>query len=215
MRNTKTDDTEAADRREKLLEIGFQMFAERSIEGVKLQEIADASGVGIATLYRYFENKPNMVIEIGTRKWQEYYIEVEEEFAKLGMENSTAAEELEFFLDCFIRLYIHHKDILRFNKNFDSYVIHEGCTEEQMRPYNEAVTVFAEKFHRLFSKVKEDDTLAVRVSEKKMFVNTMYIMLSVAGKYAEGLVYPRDADKDMTEELYMLKAMILNAYSNM
>ena len=125
----------------------------------------------------------------------------------------NAAEELDFFLDSFIDLYSSHKDILRFNRNFDSYVKHEGCTEEQMRPYNETVSVFADKFHIVYKKAKEDGTLSINISEKKLFVNSLYIMLSVAGKYAEGLIYPPGYEQDMTEELYILKHMILNAYS--
>ena len=41
----------------------------------------------------------------------------------------------------------------------------------------------------------------------------MYTMLPVAAKYAEGLVYPDSEDRDMTEELIMLKNMILKTYT--
>ena len=212
MRNTDRDTAEASKRKERLLETAFRMFAEKSIEAVKLQDIAEAGGVGIATLYRYFGNKPNLVIEIGTRKWLEYHKEVEKAYQGRGGDKMTAAENLEFYLDCYINLYIKHKDILVFNRNFDTYVKHEGCTGKQMEPYNAAVSAYATRFHGLYSKAKEDGTLEIRISERKMFLNTMYIMLSVAGKYAEGLIYPMDYKQDMTEELYMLKRMILDAY---
>ncbi|MBR4984972.1 MAG: TetR/AcrR family transcriptional regulator [Proteobacteria bacterium] len=201
-----------AERREKLLETGFQMFAEHSIEAVKLQDIANKCGIGIATLYRYFGTKPDLVIEIATRLWHKYYSLEEQMFQACNGNDMTAAEELEYFLDCFIDLYKNHKDILRFNRNFDTYVKHEGCTEEQMRPYNEAVSIFANKFHLLFLKAQKDKTLDVSMSEKKFFINLLYIMLSVTGKYAEGLIYPYNYEQDMTEELYMLKHMILNTY---
>lgn len=212
MRNIEQDAAEAASRRERLLNTAFRLFSEQSIEAVKLQDIATASGVGIATLYRYFENKPNLVIELGTRKWIEYYKEVEKAARQRGGEDMTAAEHLEFYLDCYIDLYQNHKDILVFNRNFDTYVKHEGCTAEQMAPYNTAVSAFAKRFHGLYTKGKEDGTLNIKISERKMFVNTMYIMLSVASKYAEGLIYPMDYKQDMTEELYMLKRMILDTY---
>ena len=125
----------------------------------------------------------------------------------------TAAENLEFYLDCYIELYRNHKDLLVFNRNFDTYVKHEGCTKEQMAPYNEAVSAYAKRFHKLYQKAKEDGTLDVRISERKLFINTMYIMLSVAGKYAEGLIYPMDYKQDMMEELIMLKNMILDTYA--
>ena len=212
MRNVDQDAAEATKRRERLLETGFRLFAEKSIEAVKLQDIAAASGVGIATLYRYFDNKPNLVIEIGTRKWIEYHKEVEKAYLERGGENMTAAENLEFYLDCYIELYRNHKDILVFNRNFDTYVKHEGCTAEQMAPYNAAVSEYAKRFHGLYTKGKEDGTLNIKISERKLFINTMYIMLSVASKYAEGLIYPMDYKQDMTEELYMLKRMILDTY---
>lgn len=212
MHNTEKTEAGMAERREKLMQTGFRLFAEQSIESVKLQDIATASGIGIATLYRYFKTKPELVIEIATGKWREYYIEVEKAYEARGGNEMTASEELEFFLDSFIDLYRNHKDILRFNRNFDTYVKHEGCTKEQMKRYNEAVTMFADKFHTVYHKAQEDGTLDIRISEKKMFVNTMYIMLSVVGKYAEGLIYPPDCDQDMTEELYMLKHILWDAY---
>lgn len=201
-----------SERRNKLLAAGFRLFADHSIEAVKLQDIASMSGVGIATLYRYFGTKSDLAIEIATKKWHEYYLKVEDAYQKRDGEHMTAADELEFFLDSFIELYRNHKDVLRFNRNFDTYVKHEGCTQEQMRPYHEAVSIFANKFHVVLQKAQNDKTLDIRTSEKKFFVNILYIMLSVAGKYAEGLIYPYDYEQDMTEELYMLKHMILNTY---
>ena len=80
-----------------------------------------------------------------------------------------------------------------------------------MRPYNEAVNVFAHKFHTVYLKAQKDGTLDLRIPEKRLFVNTLYTVLSVAGKYAEGLIYPSDEQHDMTGELVMLKEIILKA----
>ena len=54
MKVTVQDTAAMAERREKLMDAAFRLFSEHSIETVKLQEIANASGIGIATLYRYF-----------------------------------------------------------------------------------------------------------------------------------------------------------------
>ena len=215
MRNTERDAVEKAERRRRLLEAGFRLFAARTIEAVKLTDIAEAAGLGIVTLYRYFKTKPDLVIELGTKKWIEYYAEVEKAYAARGGDRMNAAEEMEFFLDSIIELYRSHKDVLKFNRNFDTYVKHEECTAEQMRPYNEAVNVFARKFHTVYLKAQKDGTLDIHVSEKRLFVNTLYTVLSVAGKYAEGLVYPPDGEHDMTEELLMLKRMIVDSMRKM
>ena len=211
MRNAEQDAAEMAKRRERLLEAGFRLFAARSIEAVKLSEIAEAADVGIATLYRYFKTKPDLVIEIGTKKWHEYYEEVERNYAACGGAQTDALGEMEIYLDSIIELYRSHRDILKFNRNFDTYVVHQECTAEQMRPYNEAVEVFATKFHTVYRKAQEDGTLDIRVSEKRLFVGTLYTVLSVAGKFAEGLVYPSEDHHNMLDELLMIKRMILGA----
>ena len=213
MRNAEKDAAEMAERRARLLEAGFRLFAARTIESVKLTEIAEAAGLGIVTLYRYFKTKPDFVIELGTVLWLRYYVEVESEYEKRGGARMSAAEELEFFIDSIIELYRSHKDVLKFNRNFDTYVQHKECTAEQMRPYNEAVNVFAVKFHTVYLKAQKDGTLDIRIPEKRLFVNTLYTVLSVAGKYAEGLIYPSDEHHDMTGELVMLKEMILKAFT--
>lgn len=209
MRNREKDAAEKAERRERLLEAGFRLFAARSIESVKLSEIAAEAGLGIVTLYRYFKTKPDLVIELATKKWIEYYAEVERAYAARGGERMDAAAEMAFFIDSILGLYRGHRDLLRFNRNFDTYVKHEECTAAQMRPYNEAVNVFAKKFHTVYRKARADGTLDTSIPERRLFVGTLYTFLSVAGKYAEGLIYPSDARPDMTAELEMLKRMVL------
>ena len=212
MRDVKKDAIGMAARRERLLEAGFRLMSARTIEAVTLQQIADEAKIGIATLYRYFKAKPDLVIEIGTNIWKRYYVEVEKEYARLNGPAMNAAEELEFFLDSIIELY--RRDVLRFNRNFDTYVQHERCTAAQMRPYNDAVAVFAKKFHTVVRKARKDGTIDIRVSESQLFVNLLYIMVSVAGKYAEGLVYPPDGEQDRTDGLLMLKRMILDSLTD-
>lgn len=211
MRDARKDAIEMAARRERLLEAGFRLMSARTIEAVTLQQIADEARIGIATLYRYFKAKPDLVIEIGTNIWKRYYAEVEKEYARLNGPAMNAAEELEFFLDSIIELYRSRRDVLRFNRNFDTYVQHERCTAAQMRPYNDAVAVFAKKFHTVVRKARADGSLRIPVSEPRLFVNLLYTMLSVAGKYAEGLVYPPDGERDMTDELEAIKRMILDS----
>ena len=132
MRDAEKDAIEMSARRVRLLEAGFRLMSARTIEAVKLSEIANEAGIGIATLYRYFKTKAALVIEIGTVLWNKYYVEV-----------------------------------------------------------------FATKFHTVYRKAKKDGTL--------------YTFVSVAGKFAEGLVYPSEDHHNLLEELLMIKQMILGA----
>ena len=69
----------------------------------------------------------------------------------------------------------------------------------------------AKKFHTAVLKARANGTIGIRVSEPQLFVNFLYIMVSVAGKHAEGLVDPPHGEQDRTDGLPMLKRMILDS----
>ena len=212
MRNIEKDALEMAERRKSMLDVGYRLFAERGIEAVAMQEVARECGLGIATLYRYFSTKLEFVIAIGTQQWIDYFVEVEKRYDEVNGSAMNGAEEYAFFLGFFLDLYEHRPELLRFNRNFDSYVQHEGASLEQMQPYNESVDAMARKFHIVYEKGMRDGTLRGDLTEKQLFVTSMYTMLAVAAKYADGLIYPTDAPEDHLEELRLLRDILLGAH---
>ena len=212
MRNKEKDELEMAERRNTILREGFRLFEAKGIETTGMQEIADACHLGIATLYRYYKNKIDLVLDIGTRQWQEYFVDIQEKRAQRNIDQMTAAENLEFYLSFYIDLYNNHKNLLRFNSNFNSYVMHEGVTAEQLKPYLKSIGSIAVLFHELYEKGKKDGTIRTDMPEEKMFASTAHIMLAVAVRYAQGLIYSAENEADRTEEFTLLKNMILKEF---
>lgn len=212
MRNLEKDEIEMAARRELMLETGFRIFAEKGIEAVTMQEVANACHLGIATLYRYFNTKLSLVLAIGTRKWEEYGQYAVDMRTRYRADGMTAAEELQFYFDFYIDLYQNHKDLLRFNQSFNNYVQHEGVTPEQLRSYTDAIQRFAELFHGVYEKGRADGTIRTDQPEDKMFASTAHIMLAVAVRYAQGLLFSAEREEDRTEEFQMLKRLLLREY---
>ena len=64
MRNQEKLDKYMAECRQTFLEKGFEMFSSKNIESVRMEDIAAASGHGIATLYRYFDKKADFVVAV-------------------------------------------------------------------------------------------------------------------------------------------------------
>ena len=212
MRNREKDELEMAERRNTILREGFRLFESKGIETTGMQEIADACHLGIATLYRYYRNKLDLVIDIGTRQWEQYFVHISNTRARQNVDRMTAAKELEFYLDFYIDLYRNHKDLLRFNNNFNSYVMHEGATAEQLKPYLTAIGSISIFFHSLYEKGKKDGTIRTDMPEEKMFASTVHIMLAVAVRFAQGILYSAKTETDRTEEFNLLKYMILKAF---
>ena len=212
MRNLEKDRIEMAAKREAMLQKGFEIFSKNGIEPVAMQEIANACGVGIATLYRYYNTKLDFVIDIGTRQWQDYGKYANKMRQKSNIDHMTAAEEMEFYLDFYIDLYKKHKDLLRFNQNFNNFVQREGATKEQLKDYLLSIGQFNVYFTELYEKGEKDGTIRTDMPEEKMFALISHIVLGVVVRFAQGLVYSADNENDRLEELEILKRMILNEY---
>jgi len=210
-RNLEKDAVEMAAKNQRILEKGFVIFAETGIERVTMKDVAKAAGIGIASLYRYYSTKQELVLAIGTWAWQQY---VAEQMAKLGKaeeQKKTGAERLELYLNAFLDLYRNHKDLLRFNQFFNVYLQSEHIPLDKLRPYNTLIGKLEERFALSCQAGQEDGTLRKDLSEEEIFSTVTHLMLAGVTRYAVGLVYYNRAT-DAEKELEALKDMLMSRF---
>ena len=203
----KADARRKAATRQKIIETGFRVFCEKTIDATSIQEIADAAGIGIATVFRHFSTKTALVADINTWIWNQY---IEEAFHGIDWDDSTAAEILDRYLGAFIDLYRNHRDLLRYNQFFNVYAQREGIPSRRTKPLLTVVDTVAARFHRMYEKAKTDGTLRTDVPEREMFSKTLHLMLAAVTRYAVGLVY--DSGIEPEEELMFLRDLLLREY---
>ena len=213
MRSAMKGEIDMVARRESMLREGFRLFAERGIEAVYMQEIADASGTGIATIYRYFPTKLELVIETAVQKWKDFLDFVLKEDENSRIFEKTAAEQFAHYLEYYIILYRDHRPHLRFNYDFNLYVVNSGATPEQMKPFTETVNGFARQFARVYETGKRDGTLRTDIPVDELFASSAHIMLAVATRYAAGLIFHSQKVADDCAELEMLRDMIIERFT--
>ena len=194
-----------------ILDTAFRLFAEKGIETVTMPEIAAACGVGKATLYRYFSLKADLVVTIATRKWKEYVETYRTSVSEKKLDRMTGAEFLRFYLDSFIDLYRRHKDILRFNYNFNSFLRYDTVNTLQKQQYLGMVEQLGRMFHGLYQRGMKDGTLNAEIPEEVMFSSPFHIMLAAATRYSVGLIYV-SGKTDPCEELVMLKELLVSRF---
>ena len=200
------------ERKQKIIETGFRLFSDRGIETVTLPEIARESGVGNATLYRYFNTKLDLVLAVTTWTWNEYIDSHNHTMTAEEIEQMTAAQYLRFFMDAFIDLYQNHKDLLRFNYSFNSFLRYEPGSAEQRRPFVDMVENLEKMFHVLYERGRTDGTLNTEYSETMMFSSTFHIMLAAVTRYAVGLAYVPQGGGEPENELIMLEELLLSRF---
>ena len=194
-----------------ILEAGFRLFAEKGIEQVTMTDIAEASKVGRMTLFRYFPSKTELVIAISTWKWKDYITSRNSLLSAEEMEKLTGADQLKIYIGSFLELYRYHKDMLRFNYNFNSFLIYQKGTTEQKQPYQKLVDALSLQFHTLYECGRLDGTLNTDISEYTMFSSVFHVMLAAVTRYAMGLAIVNESD--IEKELMMLADMMLSRFT--
>ena len=207
-RNIQKDVIKMASKNERILQSAFRLFAENTIEKVKLTEVAAAAGIGIASLYRYYPSKPELVMAVNTWAWTNYLAD-----NPLPLkDNMTGAEEFAVHLNAFLDLYRDHKDLLRFNQFFNVYIQSEDIAADKMQDYLQMVRKLEKPFAATCRKGRADGTIKTNLSETKMFSVTLHLMLATVTRYAVGLAYNEDTDAEA--ELELLKEMLLSKFTD-
>ena len=214
MRNKEKDAAQIAQKKERIIEEGFRLFAEKGINNVTIPQIASASGVSRAAFFLYFPSKLDLVVAISVRKWGEYISANNGRLTPEEQERMSGAQHLRWYMDSFLDLYRNHRDILCFNYEFNSFLRSELTSPEQKYAYMQMVDELGRFFHDVYEKGMRDGSLRKDISEEVMFSSSFHIMLAAVTRYAVGLVYILDQGSDPESELEMLKELLLSRYTN-
>ncbi|MBQ6364906.1 MAG: TetR/AcrR family transcriptional regulator [Oscillospiraceae bacterium] len=200
------------EKKQHILETAFTLFSERGIEQVTMPEIADASKVGRATLYRYFETKLDLVLTITTSKWETYIKAYRASVPAERVAQMTAGENLRFFMDSFLDLYRNHRDVLRFNYNFNSYMRYAAVPREKQQSYLLMIEHLRTQFHRIYVRGLMDGTLNTQIGEDEMLSSIFHIMLAAVTRFSIGLIYAPENGSDPEKELVILEELLLSRF---
>ena len=199
-------------RRRAFLEAGYELFSQKSIESVTLEDVAQASGYGVATLYRYFGNKSGLLLEIATWQWKEFFKENKSTRPDPEFEGCTALEMLEFYLDSFVNLYKKHRELLKFNQFLNIFIRSGEFAPGDLSLYQGLMEPIFKHFGQMYEKAQQDHTIRTDIPAEEMLSVTLHLMLAVVTRYAVGLAY-EPKGFDAVKEIEMMKEMLLEKYT--
>jgi AcrR family transcriptional regulator len=73
-----------ADTQTKILEAALRLFSQRGYGGTTTRDLAQAAGVAEGTLFRHFENKKAILVEVATQGWVELLTDLLTELSEMG-----------------------------------------------------------------------------------------------------------------------------------
>jgi AcrR family transcriptional regulator len=78
------------DTQEKILKAAQRLFAKQGFSATTTRDLAQASGVAEGTLFRHFENKKAILVEVATRGWVELLTDLLTELSEMGSYKAVA-----------------------------------------------------------------------------------------------------------------------------
>ena len=198
-------------KRLRIMQAAYRLFTQRGISPVTMPEIASAGQVSRATLYRYFPSKSELVIAVCAWKWEDYIDEYDASQPQEDASGLTGAKRLRLYLDAFLDLYRNEPEILRFNYDFNSYLLYENDALGHRGLYLSIVDRLSMRFHEIYECGRQDGTINTSIPEESMFSGLLHVMLAATTRYAVGLVYV-SPNANPESELCMLEELLFAQY---
>lgn len=120
----KLTENDMQERRKKIILTAFHLFCERGVEDVPLTEIAKEANVGESTIYRYFDNKSNLVMEAFIKLWDLIMSEVEQTVENTDNYASLSGFcQIQVWIESFRQLYLNNSDFILFSYEAKLYLL--------------------------------------------------------------------------------------------
>lgn len=197
----------AESRDERVVQQAAALFLRSGLSTVKMTDIAQASGVGVATLYRRFSTKTHLAILAATMLWRRFnqrirvLVESNEFLAMMG------AERLETLLREYAARYVANRDFVSFLDEFDHLMLQEGVDKEELSDYGEEVDSFYIIFEDAYELGISDGSVVAIPNFATFYKTVAHALMGVAKKLLRGEVIPSDDFGNGSDEIECLVNM--------
>lgn len=208
-RNAERDKLEAERRKTQLIEAGFELFARYGIESVSLSAVAKKADVAASTMYKYFQNKASLAVAISARIWSDVWTTSREQQGADTLAQMDPYQLFELYANTIIGLYLERPQILRYSANCKTYIRCENVPEGMLGEHLDPLRPIAELFLGSCKAAATGTPVRTDVSPEKMFSFLALTMLTMAERYAQGLVWTEVPEGAHADDLVQLKNLLL------
>lgn len=191
-------------RRGRALKACVRLFLERGIDAVRMTDIAEETGIGVASLYRYYGTKTGITVAAMTDLWDELNRMFSGVFDSAVFRLQTGYKQVCDLMRMFLVLYTGHKDFLRLLGEFDRYLQREHVPLDELADYERSVVNFYPVFERSYRAGLEDGTIR-QIPDLLLFYNShAHAFMELGKKLLQGDLLSSDDFAHGERELEMM-----------
>jgi len=164
-------------KRNYIVETAKKLFLASSISEITIKDISSVSGIGEATVYRYFETKENLAIAVSLSIQQEILNVPQSEEPRTGL------EQIEDFFNLFKNIFVNHKDYFKFIAEFDTLYLN-NIKNKDTKEYSLSLDLFYELFKNSYKKGLEDKSIKEVKNIDLFYYTSTHSLLELCKKLA-------------------------------
>lgn len=184
--------------------ISAKMFLQDGIDNVKMTDIADESGVGVATLYRYFGTKTGILIAAMTYMWNDLNVKFSGVFDSEIFISQPGIKQISDLMRLYLVLFTAHKDFMRLLAEFDIFIRREAVPMNDLEDYDRSIVNYYPVFERAYKTGLEDGTVREIEHFPLLYLTYAHSLLELTKKLVQGEITPSDNFEHAEAELSML-----------
>ena len=193
------------------IECASRLFLERGIAAVKMTDIADAAGMGVATLYRHFSTKTAIAASSAIVMWSRLMETYE---GLVGTEEYVAldgAGRLETLLSTYCDQCVYQPGFAAFLDELDRLMLAGDVTREAIDSYTQQLGGAYHHFEEAYRLGLADGSIARETDFPLFYRSVAHALLCVASKLSRGEVLPTDDFSHARDELTCITDMAIRS----
>lgn len=197
------------DRMNDAIEAAAELLLHGDVADIKMTDIAEKCGIGVASLYRYFGTKGDIVAKAGSVLWTRIKELFDGVFESPYFLEKSGYERLSELMKLFKVLYISHQDFLRFVDSFDRFAVNEKdkISPEALKEYESSILDFYPLFETAYRDGVRDGTAKDDIDFGLMYLSVTHALMLMSEKFSRGKVF--DSDTGGEQELGFMVDMAL------
>lgn len=199
-----------AKRSERAVEISAEMFLKHGIEAVKMTDIAEACGVGVATLYRYFGTKTAVTIAAMTYLWTDLKEKFRGIYESQSFLNQSGCKRIHDLMKMYLQLFDKHPSFMRLLGEFDLMLISEEVPKAMLYDYERSIINFYPVVEASYLAGIKDGSIRSDIDFKLFYLTYTHAMMELCKKILRGDLLPSDDFAEGKTELNMLIDMAVS-----
>lgn len=172
-------------RQQHIIDAATNLFLEKGLYDVQMQDIADQTRIGIATLFRYFPKKELIIVAVACKMLTQF----ERTFFSIAANSKSAYEKIESILQYFLSFNDgDNKKIIRFREVFESYAAYRAEPLENIDQYQNVQQQMIEHLHVIIEQGKKDGSINPALDIR----GALFTYINCFGKFTAKLSLSRD-----------------------